>query len=90
MTKKLTPIKAIRHKCLDCCCHQKREVRLCPCTDCSLWPYRMGVRPGTHQKRLLKKQKPRNFQGKIRNEYKNIGKREIDQKKPGLPLENRD
>ena len=42
---KLTPIKAIRAKCLDCCCGQKNEVRLCPACNCPLWPYRMGKRP---------------------------------------------
>lgn len=41
----LTPIKAIRAKCIDCCGGQKAEVRLCPCTDCTLHPYRMGRRP---------------------------------------------
>ena len=38
----LTPVKAMRLKCLDCCCMQETEVRLCPSEDCSLWPYRMG------------------------------------------------
>lgn len=42
----LTPMRAIRAKCIDCCCGQKNEVRLCPCTDCPLYPYRMGRRPG--------------------------------------------
>lgn len=41
----LTPIKAIRAKCLDCMCNQATEVRLCPMTDCSLYPYRMGHNP---------------------------------------------
>ena len=41
----MTPIKAIRAKCLDCCCGQLAEVRLCPCDNCPLWPYRMGKRP---------------------------------------------
>lgn len=41
----LTPIKAIREKCLDCTCQQPKEVRLCPSTQCALWPYRMGCRP---------------------------------------------
>lgn len=45
MQKKLTPMKAIRLKCLDCCCGQAAEVKLCPSTDCSLYPYRMGHRP---------------------------------------------
>lgn len=41
----MTPIKAIRLKCLDCCFGQINEVRLCPAEDCSLWPYRMGHNP---------------------------------------------
>jgi len=40
-----TPVKAIRKKCLDCSCFQPKEVRLCPCVDCSIYPYRMGRRP---------------------------------------------
>lgn len=43
--KRLTPIKAIRAKCLDCCCWQKSEVKLCPVQDCALYPYRMGHNP---------------------------------------------
>jgi len=43
--KKLTPIKAIRAKCLDCVCFQLKEVKLCPSDDCPLWPYRMGKNP---------------------------------------------
>jgi hypothetical protein len=42
---RLTPIKAIRAKCLDCTCDQPKEVRLCTCLSCPLWGYRMGVRP---------------------------------------------
>lgn len=40
-----TPIKAIRAKCLECCCGQYAEVKACAITDCSLHPYRMGHRP---------------------------------------------
>ncbi len=40
-----TPIKAIRKKCLDCCCWQSKEVRLCPVINCAIYPYRMGKRP---------------------------------------------
>lgn len=43
--KRLTPIKAIRAKCLDCCCGQNMEVRLCTAENCPLHPYRMGKRP---------------------------------------------
>lgn len=45
MSKVLTPLKAIRAKCLDCCCGDKKEVRECIIEKCSLHPYRMGKRP---------------------------------------------
>ncbi len=45
MVKILRPLKAIRAKCLDCCAGQVKEIRLCPLTQCALWPYRMGKRP---------------------------------------------
>ena len=41
----LSPLKAIRAKCLDCMADQPAEVRLCPCEDCPLYPYRMGHNP---------------------------------------------
>ncbi len=41
----LSPLKSIRAKCLDCMCDQPMEVRLCPCNDCPLYPYRMGHNP---------------------------------------------
>jgi hypothetical protein len=40
-----SPLKAIRAKCLDCTCYQPAEVRLCPVTACSLWPFRFGRNP---------------------------------------------
>lgn len=43
--KHLTPIQAIRAKCIDCSCGILKEVRECPIKDCPLWPYRMGKRP---------------------------------------------
>ena len=43
--ERLSPMKAIRAKCLDCCCGSVNEVRLCPCPDCSLYPYRFGKNP---------------------------------------------
>lgn len=41
----LTPIKAIRQKCLDCCCGHTAEVRNCAVKNCAIYPYRMGHRP---------------------------------------------
>ena len=41
----MTPLKAIRLKCLDCCCGSVYEVKLCPSEDCPLYPYRLGHNP---------------------------------------------
>ena len=41
----LTPMKAIRAKCMDCSNQQFQEVRLCPCVKFPLYAYRMGHRP---------------------------------------------
>jgi len=43
--KSLTPVKAIRAKCIECSGDDKAEVRLCTFGECPLWPYRMGRRP---------------------------------------------
>jgi hypothetical protein len=40
-----TPMKAIRAKCLDCSGDSYSEVKLCPSTECPLYPYRFGKRP---------------------------------------------
>ena len=42
---KLTPMKAIRKKCIDCCGGSMQEVRFCTCEDCPLFGFRMGKRP---------------------------------------------
>ena len=39
---RLTPTKAIRVKCMDCCCQQQAEVRRCSVKTCALWRFRMG------------------------------------------------
>lgn len=38
----MTPLKAIRAKCLDCCCGQANEVKICEIHDCPLYEYRFG------------------------------------------------
>ena len=43
--KATSPLRAIRAKCLDCCCDQPLEIKLCPCTKCPLHPFRMGKNP---------------------------------------------
>lgn len=46
-----TPLKAIREKCIDCCCGQVNEVKLCPATSCPLHEFRLGHNP--YNKRTL-------------------------------------
>lgn len=53
----LTPIKAIRLKCLDCCCGQANEVRLCPIESCSLWKFRFGKNPNRKGKVMTEEEK---------------------------------
>ena len=45
MEKRLTPLKAIRAKCVDCCGSNTREVSACPVEKCPLWKFRAGKRP---------------------------------------------
>ncbi len=57
---KITPMKAIRAKCLDCTNHQLKEIRNCEIKDCSLFSYRFGKNPkrkgvGGSKKNFLKK-----------------------------------
>ena len=40
-----SPIKAIKAKCLDCCCGDRNEVKGCPVKDCPLWAFRLGKNP---------------------------------------------
>lgn len=43
-------LRAIREKCLDCCCGVQSEVRLCTVVKCPLYPYRMGKNPFSERK----------------------------------------
>lgn len=51
-SKKKSPLRAIREKCLDCCCGSQREVKICEVRGCALWPFRFGKNP-FHAKRNL-------------------------------------
>lgn len=43
--KRVSPIKAIRLKCLDCSCGSSNEVKQCPVVKCPLYPFREGRDP---------------------------------------------
>ena len=40
--ERISRSKAIRLKCIDCCCGNMAEVRKCDIIACPLWRYRMG------------------------------------------------
>ena len=52
-----SPIKAIRAKCLDCCCGSSNEVKLCPCAGCALYPFRFGKSPYYSKRKITDEQK---------------------------------
>jgi hypothetical protein len=43
--KPISPLKALRLRCIDCCADQPSEVRLCTAVTCPSWPFRMGSNP---------------------------------------------
>ena len=53
----MTPLKAIRLKCLDCVCNNPNEVKLCPCEDCPLFPYRLGTNPFIQKREYTEEQR---------------------------------
>lgn len=56
-TKVMTPMKAIRAKCLDCCGGQYSEVKMCPCTNCPLYDFRLGKNPNRKPRNLTEEQR---------------------------------
>ena len=38
-----TPLKAIRAKCIDCCCGSRKEVEACELSKCPLHEFRLGA-----------------------------------------------
>jgi len=40
--KRMSPLMAIRARCLDCCSFQYAEVNRCPVKDCPLYHFRSG------------------------------------------------
>ena len=42
---RVSPLRALRLKCLDCCNESAQEVRLCTAVDCASWPFRMAKNP---------------------------------------------
>ena len=41
----MSPLKALRLRCIDCCAGSSLEVRLCTAVSCPSWPFRLGRNP---------------------------------------------
>jgi hypothetical protein len=54
---KITPLKAIRLKCLECCAESSNEVKVCHMKDCPLWAFRFGKNPYRVKRQLTDEQK---------------------------------
>ncbi len=52
-----SPIKAIRAKCLDCCCEDRNEVKFCTAEKCPLYSFRFGKNPFMNRKPMTEEQK---------------------------------
>ena len=57
--KRITPLSAIKKKCLDCCCGSAKEVRLCPSTSCPLFLFRTGHVPFSNRRSVTPEERER-------------------------------
>ncbi len=55
--KRISALKAIRLKCLDCCCGSSYEVKLCTVAGCPLYPFREGHNPYIAKREYTDEQK---------------------------------
>ena len=55
--KRISALKAIRLKCLDCCCGSSYEVKLCSVEKCPLYPFREGHNPYIAKREYTDEQK---------------------------------
>lgn len=69
------PVKAIRGKCLDCCCGSAAEVNLCAITDCALYAFRLGKNPYRKKKEYTDEQK-REIAQRLQKSHKYRGEKE--------------
>lgn len=53
----MSPLDALRLRCIDCCAGSKHEVRLCVSTNCPSWPFRLGTSPWRDPPKLSEEQR---------------------------------
>ena len=65
------PVKAIRAKCLDCCCGSTAEVTNCTAIHCALFPFRFGKNP-YRQRREMTEEERQVLADRLREVRKNL------------------
>lgn len=48
-----SPLKAIKEKCMDCSCFDRKEVTNCPVSSCPLYEFRFGKKPKNENRKPL-------------------------------------
>ena len=66
------PVKAIRAKCIDCCCGSTAEVKECQIVNCPLHPFRMGKNPYRQRREMTEEQK-QVLADRLKEARKNVG-----------------
>ena len=69
----MSPLQAMRARCLDCCAGQANEVAVCPVVECPAWPFRMGTNPWRKPASEARRETARRSMEKI-----NAGRRKRD------------
>lgn len=62
----MSPLKALRARCRDCCAGSVHEVRLCTAVACPSWPFRMGRNPWRAQPSPEQRERARALLAKLR------------------------
>lgn len=57
MEYKTNPVKAIREKCIECCCGSTTEVKECTVERCPIFPFRFGKNPFRQKKEMTEEQR---------------------------------
>ena len=76
LPKTTSPLRAIRHKCLDCTCGSQKEVEACPIVKCPLHAFRAGKnpyrKPQSEERRAASAERMRILQAKKKAEAQDV------------------
>ncbi len=75
--KRMSPLKALRARCIDCCAGSRHEVLLCTAVTCPAWPFRMGANPFRTKRVLSDEERARNAAQLRRARQIDVPEREV-------------